>query len=271
MKHVFSFLALLVAFSACKKRNIEENKITFETFVANETCPINPQDTIGGGCVLDIVLVYPVAFADDIVLLNIQQEIIGQMFGDEYFRTNPQEIIDEYVSFEKENWQFTHNDFAMALDRAKRDVLLNFNITLHSDVRFNKGGVLAYEISKSMYEGGAHGLTGRNFLFFDLLTGNLITEEDIFENDFNEVLSAIFARSLRELVSFDESKNFLTEDDFENIFPNGNFFADEEGITYLFHQNEIVFFDLADGIEIFIPYKEIKSILRRDSAIAVFF
>ncbi|MDR1699454.1 MAG: RsiV family protein [Prevotellaceae bacterium] len=272
MKQIVYSIALAVIFTACcKKKDITENDITFETFIANETCPINPQDTVGGGCVIDITMVYPVAFADSAALGNIQQEIVGLMFGDEYFRSNPQEIINGYMEFEKENWQFTHNNFATALNRAKRDVLLNFNVTLHSEVRFNKGGVLAYLISKSMYEGGAHSLTGSNFLFFDLATGSRIIEDDIFEDNYNEMLAAIFARSLQESLGSD-TDNVLADNDFENIFPNGNFYADEEGITYLFHQDEIAFADLSgDEIEIFIPYKDIKSILKRNSPIAVFF
>ena len=270
MRKFFYLTILALAFVACK-RNIEENKIKFTAFVSDETCPVNPQDTVGGGCLVGIRLLYPVAFADTAVLRNIQQEIIAQMFGDEYVGSTPQKIIGEFVNSERENWQFAHDDFASALDRAKRDVLLSFNTTLSSDIRFNKGGVLAYEISKSMYEGGVHGLAGRNFLLFNLKTGNLMTEEDVFKGDYNQVLSAAFVKNLRELALSDNSDSDLADNDFDDIFPNGNFYADDEGITYLFHKDEIVAFDLDDDIEIFIPYKDIKAILRRDSPIAVFF
>ncbi len=271
MNRILPFIFLTMIFTACcKKQNITENNITFETFSANKVCYINPQDTVGGGCKLDIVLVYPTAFTDNAVLNNIQQGIIGEMFGDEYFHANPQSIVDEYVKLEQENWQLTHDDFT-TFDKAKRDVLLDFNVTICSELRYNKGGVLAYLVSKSIYEGGAHGLTGSKFLFFDLATGNVIVEEDIFEKDYNKVLAEIFTKNLKELLGTDND-NILADNDFENIFPNGNFYADEEGITYLFHQDEIAFADLSGNeIEIFIPYKDIQSILKSDSPISLFF
>ncbi len=138
MNRILPFIFLTMIFTACcKKQDITENNITFETFSANKICYINPQDTVGGGCKLDIVLVYPTAFTDNAVLNNIQQGIIGEMFGDEYFHANPQSIVDEYVKLEQENWQLTHDDFT-TFDKAKRDVLLDFNVTICSELRYNK-------------------------------------------------------------------------------------------------------------------------------------
>jgi hypothetical protein len=265
MKRIFFLSALALVFVACNKSR-EDNKITFETFISDEICPVNPQDTVGGGCTVAIEFIYPTEFKDSTVLANVQQEIVAQMFGDEYVGSTPQEIITEYVNSERQNWLFMHDDFASALSREKRDVLLNYSTTLKDSICFNKGGILALQLTKSIYEGGAYGLTSSNFLLFNLQTGVLMTEDDIFEGDYNPVLSAVFDQKLKELLGSDEVGSAT-----DSVMANGNFYADNEGITYRFHQDDIAFASLnSDEIDIFIPYEELKEVLKEESPLAVF-
>ena len=53
----------------------------------------------------------------------------------------------------------------------------------------------------------------------------------------------------------------------EEIFPNGNFLVDEDGITYTFNEYEIAAYVVRET-NVFLPYAEILYLLKKDSPIA---
>ena len=52
----------------------------------------------------------------------------------------------------------------------------------------------------------------------------------------------------------------------EEIFPNGNFLVDGDGITYTFNEYEIAAYVVRET-NVFLPYAEIQYLLKKDSPI----
>ena len=53
----------------------------------------------------------------------------------------------------------------------------------------------------------------------------------------------------------------------EEIFPNGNFLVDGDGITYTFNEYEIAAYVVRET-NVFLPYAEIQYLLKKESPIA---
>lgn len=93
-----------------------------------------------------------------------------------------------------------------------------------------------YTGSDYEYTGGAHGYTGIGHDVFDMTTGEIVTEEDLFAEGYEENVAELLAASLEIYLA-------ENEEDPESMFslpePNGNFAVSEEGITWTYNPYEI--------------------------------
>ena len=130
---------------------------------------------------------------------------------------------------------------------------------------FTDNSILTYEIhSYFVCSKGAHGSITITYFVFDLKTGKRLTEEDIFAKNYQEIITKIMLTKLKE----EEEENAHDYNyNLENVKPNGNFSVNEEGITYLFNPYEIVAY-FGGAPQIFIPYEELTSILKKKSPIS---
>ena len=106
------------------------------------------------------------------------------------------------------------------------------------------------------YTGGSHGQFGIGCDVFDLTTGEIVSEEDLFVEDYFSPLCDLLEEAVAENVS---------EEDQEMLFgmpePNGNFSVSEAGITWVFNPYEIAAY--ASGvIELPIPWAKLKPYLQ---------
>ena len=53
----------------------------------------------------------------------------------------------------------------------------------------------------------------------------------------------------------------------EEIFPNGNFFVDDKGITYTFNEYEIAAY-VVGATHVLLPFEELQYLLKQESPIA---
>jgi len=123
--------------------------------------------------------------------------------------------------------------------------------------------------------GGAHGLETRNYYNFDLKTGKIISEKDLFKSNYVPELSELIKKRIVE-----ESKEqkdtrdtepimSLEDTDFwaDSIKPNGNFYITDEGINYVFNPYEIAPYYMGQT-EVSIPFDRLTNILKSNSIIA---
>ena len=137
------------------------------------------------------------------------------------------------------------------------------------EIAYNQNNILSYTVSFENYTGGAHGSHAYNNHVINLKTGNAITEEDIFIENFQDSLAQILIDHIAKQNKVENPKDLENIGFFsvEEIFPNGNFLVDGDGITYTFNEYEIAAYVVRET-NVFLPYAEILYLLKKDSPIA---
>lgn len=108
------------------------------------------------------------------------------------------------------------------------------------------------------YTGGAHGYTGIGHDVFDLTTGEIVTEADLFAEGYEEGVSELLAASLEEyLAEIEESPEMM----FSMPEPNGNFAVSEEGITWTYNPYEIAPYSMGI-IDLPVSWDDLKPFLK---------
>jgi len=123
--------------------------------------------------------------------------------------------------------------------------------------------------------GGAHGLETRNYFNFDLKTGDLIKEKDLFKANYEfELAELIKKRIVEESKEYKDQKNSepiidLEDTDYwtDSIKGNGNFYITDEGINYVFNPYEIAPYYMGQT-EVSLPFSRLKNLLKPNSIIA---
>lgn len=115
-----------------------------------------------------------------------------------------------------------------------------------------------YTGSDYEYTGGAHGYTGIGHDVFDMTTGEIVTEEDLFAEGYEENVAELLAASLEIYLA-------ENEEDPESMFslpePNGNFAVSEEGITWTYNPYEIAPYSM--GIfDLLVSWDDLKPYLK---------
>ena len=122
---------------------------------------------------------------------------------------------------------------------------------------------LSYCIERYVYLGGAHGINTRQFVNFELPSGKLISEQDVFKGEYREPLHKIMLQQIVEqdddvaLVRDIEEKGYFPQ----NIYPNDNFFFTDSTIVFVFNPYEIGPYAFGD-IEIELPFSLISDYLK---------
>jgi hypothetical protein len=251
------------------KKTITQNNIQFDSITVDKTYhmleqPDNPN------CNLRINFVYPVKSGNKDVLDQIQKHFIASYFGDMYEELTPEQAVDEYVNIYLEDYKNLEDVFEEEKSKdAPVASWFSYYESSSNEITFNKANLLCYSINFENYTGGAHGAHTHTNVVLNLETGKIVTEEDIFTEGFQDALALMLADKIakqhevenaREL----ESIGFFSADE---IFPNGNFLVDEEGITYSFNEYEIAAY--AVGItRVKLLYSEMKPLLKKDSPVS---
>jgi hypothetical protein len=116
--------------------------------------------------------------------------------------------------------------------------------------------------------GGAHGLETRNYYNFNLTTGKLITEKDLYIDNYKSALTQLIKKRIVEESTEIKTLADLEESIFwtDSIKPNGNFYITDESINYVFNPYEIAPYAFGET-EITLTFDRIKSILKPNNPI----
>lgn len=185
---------------------------------------INYMSVSGGNAALKTML--------DTFIFNrlFYDEMYGDSLGKSFVPLFPQydTIADRYVRMNASNeWSMDWN--------------------AGSELVWNGSGVLCIDNYNWEHSGGAHGVGFSGYNCFNLETGKLITEDDIFLDGYEEPLR------LKAIEHLDAEGLFIERD---SLQLNGNFFITPEGIGYFYNSYEISCY--ACGTPgTFIPWKEL--------------
>lgn len=205
---------------------------------------------------LSIYAEYPASGLGKDAKLKISTALTEALFGEDYMAMTPdaaaQAYRDDRVNeYRAENLPMTEIESLESSSLSHAD---------YTEGRFTciDDDIVSYTVTKYVYSGGAHGMTSETACNFDRKSGEIITEEDFFNDGYagslTGLLSARLAESLEEPA--DTSMLFLKE-----IEPNGNFSIGSDGITYIYNQYEIAPYAMGI-IRITIPWEEIEGLRR---------
>jgi hypothetical protein len=253
------------------KKAVTENDIQFDSITVDKTYhmlgqPDNPN------CNLQIKFVYPVEFGNKEVLHQVKKQFITSYFGDIYAELTPGQAVDEYVNIYLEDYKSLEDDFMEEKEKSKNAPVaswFSYYETSSDEITFNKANLLCYSVNFENYTGGAHGAHTQVNYVLDLKTGEIVTEKDIFVEDFQEALALMLVDKIAKQNGMEnarelESIGFFSIDE---IFPNGNFLIDEESITYYFNEYEIAAY-VVGATSVKLRYDEIKPLLKKDSPVS---
>lgn len=116
-----------------------------------------------------------------------------------------------------------------------------------------------YSISYSSFRGGAHGMYTITSLVFNPKTGALLTEDDLFQEGYQEPVSALMRENLRAALADDQDA--LESIWWENVAPNGNFWPDKNGISWTFQPYDVAPYALG-AISADVSWEQLKPYLK---------
>src|ERR1035437_1089458 len=262
---VVSIVASTMFFS-CKQNTVktEQKDYSRRSFLTS--------DTTKGALNVDIHVEIPVAFADKDVLDSIRATIISNLFGEEFIAHSNDSLLLLFTNSLQADYRDNNGPLVNSLDSASK-YSFNNEHTVEGFSLLSDKKVYSYGIDRYVFMGGAHGLSNRNYYNFDLKTGKLITEKDLYTANFQTALSELIKTRIieesKEAKGKDDDPIMSLEDtDFwtEAIKPNGNFYITDESINYVFNPYEIAPYYMGQT-EVTIPFARLRNILKPNGII----
>ncbi len=253
MKKIALLGLVAVLLVACAKK---EETFQTEQIVYNETVYANGSQEDSLHVYFDIE--YPTQLTHPAVLLAVQEDMKFNIFGGvEYAKMDISEAIQHFTDVLTEEYLIMSKTLAAEATMNEEENMSSPMVSEEWIVRGKVEGVqddiLSYSMEQYVYTGGAHGVTNRFYYNYDLETGLLLTEEDLFIGDYAVVLAPLL------LANLTVEEEVLGDYDTEKILPNGNFYLSDEGITFVYNPYEIAPYAYGET-EILIPWEAVQDI-----------
>lgn len=270
----FAFVAILLAGCQGGTKKTAENDIRFDSIQVDKTyhllgSPDNPN------CNLQLNFVYPAGGLDKATLEKIQHQFVAAYFGEKYETLPPREAAARYTDDYLADYKELEDDFKKELTeegRAGVGAWYSYYEMSENDIAYNQNDLLSYTVSMESYTGGAHGAHARANHVVNLKTGKPVTEEDIFIENYQDNLAQILIDEIAKDNNVENPKELENMGFFsvDEIFPNGNFLIDNEGITYTFNEYEIAAY-VVGATQVRLPFAKISYLLKKESPISHLF
>lgn len=262
---------LLVSGCDTTKKKSAENDIKFDSIRVEKTYHLldNPEYP---NCNLQLNFLYPVKAENKEILEKIQQQFVLAYLGEGYEKFSPGEAIAKYTENYLKAYKDLENDFKTELAKSGDSPIpasFSFYEMSSDDIAYNRNNILCYTVNFVNYTGGAHGAHSFTNHVLNLKTGEPITEADLFIENYQDDLAQILIDKIAKQNKVENPKDLENIGFFsvDEIFPNGNFLIDDNGITYTFNEYEIAAYVVGDT-KVYLPYKEIQHLLKKDSPIS---
>ncbi len=250
--------------SSCRQKTIRtiEKDHTERFFLSS--------DTSKGALSIEITIELPVCYDNNSVLDSVRNTIVANLFGVEYIKYGNDTLLSKFTNDIKSEYRLTNLPILNEMDDKSLYSFNNEHI-LDGFSLLNDENIYSYGINRYVFMGGAHGLNTINYFNFNLKTGKLITESDLFLKNTTPKLIELLKKRIVEQSIEDkdiEPIQSLNKTDYwvDAIKPNGNFYITDESINYVFNPYEIGPYYL--GItEVRLPYDRLKTILKPNAVV----
>ena len=196
-------------------------------------------DSSHGVLSINLTFELPVRYRNKKVLDSIQSQIITRMFGSSYLQTSSDSLLRQFSQELKS--EYIENNRMMAEHVDSSDLnLFNYAFSIEGFALLNDKHIFTYGIARNVDFGGNHPTQTRFFYNFDLASGKIITESDLFIPDSLDQLSHLLREEVKRMSR--ENDEMPTIDTYAKsvyeknaIRPNGNFYINDQGICYVFN------------------------------------
>jgi hypothetical protein len=260
-------LTLLMALLSCTGAGHKDNHIAFDSIHVQDSYHLL-RDTANPSCLIEQSFIFPDSWPDTALLSVAQNFFVTAFYGIEYEGYTPQDASKHYLNAYLDKYMSLESDFVDDKEIAE-ELSLESWFTYYEyrrdTILYNCDGLLSFAVYMSSYAGGAHGYASTSFYTLCVKTAERITEDDLFVKDYEKEIADLIVKELclqygvEEPSGLEESGFF----DVKEIFPNGNFFLNDKGITYAFNPYEISAYALGT-IEVYLPYADIKHLLLKE-------
>lgn len=272
-RHLIVLFLLGIGISGCQTgtKKTAANDIQFDSITVDKTYHFfnNPENP---NCNLQICFTYPSKFADKALLKKLQNSFILSYFGEEYADLSPAEAVEKYTDHYLKEYKELEKDFQAEVENAGDSPVgswYSYYEMSNDDIAYNENDILSYTVNFENYTGGAHGAHAYTNHVLNLKTGKPLTEEELFVDNYQDNLARILVDRIADAYDVENAKELENAGFFsvDEIFPNGNFLVDANGLTYTFNEYEIAAY-VVGPVTVQLPYEEIRYLLKKDSPIA---
>lgn len=260
--------------SACHSdsQKVVENEIRFDSLTVEKIYHIKEIQT-NPSCSLQIKFLFPVAYENPTLLKTIQQQFVISFLGEEYAEWSPQEAVNKYVENHFNEYKKQEVDFESDIKSHESEPVeawYSSREIMNDSILYNQNNLLSFVVYKEYDTGGApyhiHNYMNR---VIDLKTGQRVTEQEIFIEDYQDDLAKIIVDAIALHNNVDEVSDLENIGFFNvnEIYPNKNFYVDEVGITYTFNEYDIAAY-VVGVTSVRLSYDKIRHLLRKESPIA---
>ncbi len=268
-KSIYLFLLWSVMAIGCHTpaHQNKENKITFDSLQVEQTYLPNEQQE-APVCSVSLHLTYPDKTADREVLKKMREQFVRAFLGENYENLPPEEAVEKFTADYIDMYKGLKNDYEKELGEAVPSTF-SFSETISNRIEYNKNGLISYTVQADRYRGGAHGSSEQMHYVLNFKTGETVTEQDLFINDYQKELSEILIDHILKENQVEKPADLENLGYFsvEEIAPNNNFLIREEGIVYTFNEYEIAAYAVGI-IQVYIPYDEIRHLLKKEGPLS---
>lgn len=270
----FFFVSLFITSCQTGTKQTTKNSVTFDSIQVDKTYHLldNPENP---NCNLQLDFTFPVKTGDKENLQKVQQLFIQSYFGDNYENLSPAEAVAHYTEDYLNAYKELEADYKE--DLAKQDespvgAWYSYYEMSSDDIVYNGNDLLSYTINFENYTGGAHGAHSFTNRVINMKTGKFVTEEEIFIENYQDDLARILIDRIAKENNVENAKDLENIGFFsvEEIYPNGNFLVDENGITYTFNEYEIAAY-VVGATQVFLSFEDINYLLKKESPISHLF
>lgn len=253
--------AVFFCLCSCNKEQLKTT--VFET---EETLYLTEENT--DSLHIQIRFDYPVQLTSAEVLAAVQHDLKEQLFGEAFVGMEPQQSLDAYVAMLKTEYKQNNlpivAEWSDEMPRADGEEMPQLCEEQYIDGRLSApvNNILGYCVERYIYTGGAHGYNFRLFRNYDVSTGKVFEESDLFAEGYEEPLRELIIAQLAQTEEPNPAGLLSQQGYFvQDIKPNNNFFLSEEGVTYVFNPYDIAPYSFGES-EILLTWDKLEDILK---------
>jgi len=189
------------------------------------------------------------------VLSLFDQTTVDMVYPDDIIKIFDIQYIQDYTSMYESG------------EAEVSDVFSNWEVYDALSVLFQKNNLMGLISAGYDYTGGAHGNYGASNYVYDFEAGKLLSLEDIFSVNYEQLLEAAIDRQIRAEFELSEDASLIDNGFFVDVVPvTQNFMLSETEITFHYNIYEIGPYALS-SVTVSVPYSELSEIILADGPV----